>query len=127
MSFAPSAALDRRHDAIRTDLATRSVDALVVTSLPNILYLTNFTASTAMVVLTADRLFFLTDSRYVTVVKETQGAANECPSLQLVQVEGSYDARLVELLAAHEWTRVAFEAADLTVSRHNWLVMKLAD
>ena len=55
MSHAPSAALDRRHRTIRDDLVARGLDALVVTSLPNILYLTNFTGSSAIVVLTADR------------------------------------------------------------------------
>ena len=35
---------------------------------PNILYLTNFTGSAAIVVLTPDRVIFLTDSRYVTAI-----------------------------------------------------------
>ena len=54
MSHAPSAALSRRHQRVRAALAAQSLDALVVTSLPNILYLTNFTGSSAIVVLTAD-------------------------------------------------------------------------
>ena len=54
MSHAPTAALDRRHRIIRDDLSARSLDALVVTSLPNILYLTNFTGSTAIAVVTPD-------------------------------------------------------------------------
>ena len=127
MSFAPSAALKRRHDAVRADLATRRVDALVVTSLPNILYLTNFTGSAAIVVLTADRLHFLTDSRYLTVMGDTRGAPHGCPDLELVPVEGSYDARLVDVLTAHHGLRVGFESADLTVSRHAWLAKSLAD
>ena len=46
MSHAPTAALERRHarrSATRDSTARASLDALVVTSLPNILYLTNFT------------------------------------------------------------------------------------
>jgi len=126
MSSAPTTALKRRHDAVRDALASHRADALVVTSLPNVLYLTNFTGSTAIVVLTADALHFLTDSRYVTVVEETRGTPHECPAMELVTVEGSYDAKLVEVLTGHGWTRVAFEAADLSVSRHTWLAGKLA-
>jgi Xaa-Pro aminopeptidase len=126
MSHAPSTALQRRHDAVRANLATHRADALVVTALPNILYLTNFTGSAAIAVLTADRLHFLTDSRYVTVVGETRGTPHECPGMELVPVEGSYDAKLVEVLSGHGWKRVAFEAADLSVSRHTWLASRLA-
>ena len=126
MSSAPSAALRRRHDAIRIDLESRRADAFVVTSLPNILYLTNFTGSAAIVVLTADRLIFLTDSRYVTVMEESRSMPHECPGLELVAIEGSYDAKLVEVLTSGAWTRVAFEASDLTVSRHTWLATRFA-
>jgi Xaa-Pro aminopeptidase len=45
MSYAPSAALSLRHQTVRRELASRGLDALIVTSLPNILYLTNFTGS----------------------------------------------------------------------------------
>src|SRR5687767_4744416 len=126
MSLAPSTALERRHDAIRAALGTHRADAFVITALPNILYLTNFTGSSAIVVLTADRLLFLTDSRYVTVMNETRGQAHACPALELVAVEGSYDAALAGVLAGHDWKRVAFEAADLTVARHSWLAARLS-
>jgi len=126
MSSAPTTALERRHDAVRAALASHRAEALVVTSLPNVLYLTNFTGSTAIVVLTADALHFLTDSRYVTVVEETRGTPQECPAMEFVTVEGSYDAKLAEVVTGHGWQRVAFEAADLSVSRHTWLVAKLA-
>jgi Xaa-Pro aminopeptidase len=126
MSHAPTAALKRRHNVIRDALETHRVDALVITALPNILYLTNFTGSSAIVVLSADRLRFLTDSRYLTVVDETRGQAHECPGLEVVTVEGSYDAKLAEVLAGQGWTRVGFEATDVTVSRHAWLTSKLA-
>lgn len=108
MSHAPSRALKRRHYAIRQELAARQLDALVVTSLPNILYLTNFTGSSAIVVLTADRLRFITDFRYVTAVEGSRGSAYECPDLDLVVVEGSYDATLVATVAALGPQRLGF-------------------
>jgi Xaa-Pro aminopeptidase len=125
MPHAPSAVLSRRHQAIRSAAASSNLDALIVTSLPNILYLTNFSGSAAIVVLTADRLYFLTDFRYVTVVNDARGRGDECPGLALALVEGSYDATLAGVLAALPGRRIGFEAAHLTVSRHAWLAQTL--
>jgi Xaa-Pro aminopeptidase len=49
---------------LRTTLRERRLDALFVSSLPNIRYLTGFTGSNALCVFTATRGFFLTDTRY---------------------------------------------------------------
>jgi Xaa-Pro aminopeptidase len=121
MSHAPTAALSARHQTIRQAAASRSLDALVITSLPNVLYATNFTGSAGIVLVTAAQLYFLTDFRYVTSVTEARGTAWECPDLELVKVEGSYDATLAGLLASLPLSRVGFEAANLTVSRYEWL------
>ena len=126
MSHAPSAALKRRHHAVRAACVRDDVDALVVTSRSNILYLTNFTGSSAMVVLTPDRVHFITDSRYVTAVEGLQQSPEACPDLQLTVVDGAYDATLAKLLISLGLARVAFESAHVTVSRHNWLTATLA-
>jgi Xaa-Pro aminopeptidase len=111
---------------VRESLASAGLDALVVTSLPNVQYLTNFTGSSALVVLTAEQLFFLTDFRYLTVLSEARATPHECPGLELVTVEGSYDATLAEHLASRPWQRIGFEAAHLTVDRHRWLTATVA-
>src|SRR5580658_2802983 len=126
MSHAPAEALSLRHQTVRDACAARSLDALVVTSLPNILYLTNFTGSAATVVLTRERLHFITDFRYVTALAATRGTRYECPGLELVTVDGSYDATLASLLRSMPSARVGFEAAHLTVARHRWLMTTLA-
>jgi len=125
MSHAPTAALSTRHSVIRRALVEQNLDALIVTSLPNILYLTNFTGTAAIVVLTASAVHFITDFRYVTAVADLAGAANRCPELDLVKVDGSYDATLAEFVASLPARRVGFEAAHLTVSRYNWLTTAL--
>jgi Xaa-Pro aminopeptidase len=122
MSHAPSDLLRRRHQAIRQAFPDRNIDALVVTSLPNVLYLTNFTGSAALVILTADRLELVTDSRYVTAAQALQ---RSCPELELTTVEGSYDATLTERLAALGSPRVGVEAAHITLARHGWLTTAL--
>src|ERR1700682_990169 len=125
MSYATAEALSRRHQKVRDACAARSLDALVVTSLPNILYLTNFTGSAATVVLTADRLHFITDFRYVTALAATRGTPHECPGLELVTVDASYDGTLASLLQSMPSARVGFESAHLTVARHDWLAATL--
>ena len=125
MSHAPSVALSLRLQIVRGALASSGLDALVITSLPNILYLTNFSGSSAIVVLTTERVFFITDFRYLTVLSEARGTPHECPELEIVTVEGSYDATLAELLATRAWRRIGFEAAHLTVDRFRWLTATL--
>ena len=126
MSHAPSLTLSQRHQTVRQALAARSLEALVVTSLPNVLYLTNFTGSSAIVVLTADQLFFITDFRYLTVLDEAKRMPHACPGLEMVIVNGSYDTTLASLLADRGLSRIGFEAAHLTVDRYRWLTATLA-
>jgi Xaa-Pro aminopeptidase len=126
MSHAPTGALARRHDAVRSAIAARGLDGLIVTSLPNILYLTNFTGTAAVLTITADTLQFLTDSRYITTVTEAQSTRWACPGLEVTRVDGSYDAALAGAIAARPQARLGFEAAHLTVSRHDWLTAALA-
>jgi Xaa-Pro aminopeptidase len=53
-----------RLNTLRQRLETEGLDALLVTSLPNIYYLSGFTGSTAMLLVGRTQSFFLTDFRY---------------------------------------------------------------
>ena len=53
-----------RADRLRADLHDEGCDALVVTDLTNIRYLTGFTGSNATLLVTQDALTFVTDGRY---------------------------------------------------------------
>lgn len=121
MSHAPTAALSARHRAIQSSFSTLGIDALVVTALPNVLYLTNFEGSSAIVVLTMSRLYFITDFRYVTAAHDMLGQPYECPDFELVTVQGSYDATLAGLLASLPRGRIGIESSHLTVNRYEWL------
>jgi len=59
--------------ALRESLTTAHIDALVLTSLPNVRYLTGFSGSSALVLVTQRDLHFITDFRYDTQVKEEVG------------------------------------------------------
>ena len=127
MPHAPTDILSRRHTAIRQTLAARGLDALIVTSLPNVTYLTNFSGSAAIVVLAAERLHFITDFRYMAELDTTRGTASACPGLEQLCVESSYDETLATVVTAMGPARLGFEAAHLTVARHRWLESTLQE
>jgi Xaa-Pro aminopeptidase len=126
MASAPRAALKRRHDLVRSAMADLAIDALLITSLPNILYLTNFSGSSAIVLIDREAVRFLTDSRYTAVIEQAQTTDHACPDLLLESVAGSYDAALADRIAQLGRIRLGFEAQQLTVSRFEWLQKTLA-
>ncbi len=126
MSHAPTVTLDERHVRLRQLLADRSLDALIVTTLSNVEYLTNFDGSAAIVVFTPAACHFVTDFRYRTAVEEAQASPSACPGLDLRIAPGAADVELASLVGSMTGRRVAFEAADLTVARHQWLLATLA-
>ena len=62
-------------DRLRARLADAGCDALLVTKLVNIRYLTGFTGSAALLLVTADELLFVTDGRYGEQAADQLGAA----------------------------------------------------
>jgi translation elongation factor P len=93
-------------------VAELGADAVLITSGPNVRYLTGLASSNAAVLLPADGGAVLaTDSRYALA------AERDCPDLELVT------ERFIEPRLAAEMTRrgmrvVAFEAHEMTVARH---------
>ncbi len=65
----------RRVDAVRAAMAEADLEALIVSKLPNVRWLTGFTGSNATVVVRADGLLVVTDGRYRTqVAAELEGS-----------------------------------------------------
>ena len=63
----------RRLEALRDKLSQQRIDGLLLTSLPNIRYLTGFSGTSAMVLATPTELIFITDFRYETQVESEIG------------------------------------------------------
>jgi Xaa-Pro aminopeptidase len=79
----PTMQIGQRADRLRAALPAAGVDALVVTHLPNVRYLTGFTGSAAMLVVTADALVFTTDGRYRTQSAEQLDAAGVVAEIEI--------------------------------------------
>jgi len=67
--------------SLRESLTAAHIDALVITSLPNVRYLTGFSGSSALLLVTQRDLHFMTDFRYDTQVKDEVGG------LAIVRIE----------------------------------------
>lgn len=95
---------------LRASLAHSQLDALLVTALPNIRYLTGFSGSNALVLVTADDALLLTDFRYATQVK-----LEVAPDVRVVIEQMSLWTRLwKELRQLPRVEVVAFETAHVT-------------
>src|ERR1700730_3786157 len=61
--------------ALREAITAAHIDALVITSLPNVRYLTGFSGSSALLLVTQRDIHFITDFRYDTQVRDEVGDA----------------------------------------------------
>jgi Xaa-Pro aminopeptidase len=104
-----------RRNRAQQRISESGADAALITSPPNVRYLSGLVSSNAAVLLPADGPAVLaTDSRYA------ETAERECPDLELV-TERQIEPALAGLAAKRGYRRLAFEAQDMTVERHDAL------
>ncbi len=95
---------------VRDELAELEIDALVVWQPHNRRYLSGFTGTTGILVITADQARMITDSRYFGQVER------ECPEFQLDRVDSAAYETLAGVLSELGVERPGFEAATVTVA-----------
>jgi Xaa-Pro aminopeptidase len=103
-----------RADRLRPLLVAAGVDALLVTHLPNVRYLTGFTGSAAQLLVTADALLFTTDGRYATQSAEQLGEAGVDAVIEIGATQAAQRDALVGALASA--ARLGLEAHAITWS-----------
>jgi Xaa-Pro aminopeptidase len=107
-----------RRGRAQQQIAELGADAALITSGPNVLYLTGLASSNAAFLLPASGTGVLaTDSRYALA------AERDCDDLELI-VERFVEARLAGQLTSRGLRTVAFEAHEMTVDRHAALIAK---
>src|SRR6476469_4092767 len=107
-----------RRGCAQEKIAEAGADAALITSGPNVRYLTGLASSNAALLLTADGAAVLaTDSRYALA------AQRDCPDLELI-TERFIEQRLATEMASRALRTVAFEAHEMTVERHAELVAR---
>ena len=100
-----------RADRLVERLAERELDALLVTNLVNVRYLSGFTGTNAICLVTPNDRLFLTDFRYV------ERAKHEVPDFE--RLRGKQD--LLSDAAERLTGRVGFEDQHMSVRQHNRL------
>ena len=126
MSLAPGEILIDRQRRAQAGLGGLGIDALLVTSLPNVFYLSNHGGSAGVILLTDRDADLLVDARYAEAVEQRQASPAACPGLRVRNVPASYDQAIVECIRELGCARVGIEAGHMTVARHAWLTEALA-
>jgi Xaa-Pro aminopeptidase len=102
-----------RQERVRLSLEAKKIDALLVTNLTNVAYLTGFTGSNGQLVLSAADSVFFTDGRY---------AARASTMVEGAEIR-IYENKLTDLLGDHlaaiDVSRLGIEATTMTVAERD--------
>ncbi len=118
----PPDLLAARHARLREVMASLGVVRLLVSTLPNVTWLTGFDGSAAMAVVGPDDVTLVTDPRYRAAALEV--VARSGGPVRAVPVVDTYDETVARLIASDP-SPVGFDAGSVTVGRHAWLLATL--
>ena len=97
---------------LREALAAEGLDAILITQPENRRYLSGFTGSAGMLLISADEAIIATDFRYYEQVEK------QAPDFCLAKITDKFKALLPELVQQVGAKRVGFESTHLTVDQH---------
>jgi Xaa-Pro aminopeptidase len=123
----PPIAVTGRLDRLRASFDRHEVDALVVTTLANIRYLTGFSGSAGILTVTADHALLSTDGRYRTQSAEQLDKAGAAAQVDIVIGPAAEQRKAAQgLLAPH--ARIGLEADSVSWSaQRSWADLLTGD
>jgi len=101
-----------RTERLRGRFVAESIDALLVTRLPNVRYLTGFTGSAALLLVSPDEIVFVTDGRYAEQAADQLGEAGVAARIEVRTSQSGQ--RDVMRDAAAAYRRLGLEAHGVT-------------
>jgi len=101
-----------RSARVRARFEPESIDALLVTRLPNVRYLTGFTGSAAILLVGPDEMVFVTDGRYAEQAADQLGAAGVPACIEVRASQAAQRDAMSE--AAAGYRRLGLEAHGVT-------------
>lgn len=104
-----------RVENLRKAMKKEQVDGFLVTSPYNLRYLTNFTGTTGLAVITLDKAFFVTDFRY------TEQAAAQAQGFEIIKNVGPIFDEVAKLCAQEELNGLAFEENHVSFAEYSVL------
>ncbi len=114
LSSLPPIPVAARVDAVRAAMAEAGCDALLLTRLVNVRWLTGFTGSAALVLVLPDEVVFTTDGRYGEQSASQLTAAGVEATRTVAGADGQRQALVA---AARSISRIGLEADDVTWSQ----------
>jgi len=118
----PPITVTGRLDRLRAAFDEHEIDALVVTTLPNVRYLTGFTGSAAVLTVTKDVALLTTDGRYRTQSAEQVERAGAAGQVEIAIGAGAEQRQAARAaLEADGIGRIGLEAGNVTWSgQRSW-------
>ncbi|WP_086350522.1 M24 family metallopeptidase [Candidatus Enterococcus clewellii] len=104
-----------RVNKLRQEMKKNDISAFLVTSPYNLRYLTNFTGSTGLAVITLDKAFFITDFRY------TEQAAQQAEGYEIIKNTGPIFDEVMTLVETEKLENIAFEEAHVSFAEYSVL------
>ena len=104
--------MEERLATLRARLPAEALDAILITQPENRRYLSGFTGSAGVLLISAQDALLLTDFRYY------ERAQNEAPDYQLVKVEGKLPPLIAKTVAEVGVKRIGIESMHLTVDTY---------
>jgi Xaa-Pro aminopeptidase len=113
--------IERRLKELRSKLAQKGLDGVLVTKRENYIYLSNFTGTFANLLITKEKAILVTDFRYV------EQARSEAPSYEIVQYQGNISVTLNDLLTSYKVKNLGFEEDYMTYKTYSDFGKKFSD
>jgi len=110
-----------RREKLRKLLRTTGAEALLVTSIPNVTYLTGFTGDSSYLLVTSESQILISDGRFPTQIEE------ECPGLEMdIRRAGVLiHLQVAKILRAAGISHLAIESDSMTVAMQERIAEKL--
>ena len=116
-----------RQEQVWSRVGPLGLDALLITHVPNVFYLTGLRSTAGAAILTSDGIELIVDFRYLAAAATLKASERAPANLKITPVEGSYDETIGDTLRRRGASRVGVEADHLTLRRWTWLTERLAD
>ena len=105
-----------RVEKLRKKMQEENLDSFLITSPYNLRYLTNFTGTTGLAVITLEKAFFITDFRY------TEQAAAQAQGFEIIKNVGPIFEEVADLVQKEGLRELGFE--ETTVSFLEYSVLE---
>jgi Xaa-Pro aminopeptidase len=105
----------KRLRKLRTSIAERQLDAILLSQPENLRYLSGFTGSSGWLLVSEKKTILATDFRYVEQAKE------ESPDFEIIQSKRELSDWLPDLVSDLRWHKLGFEANCISYNTHHKL------